>query len=269
VVFDKRYPDPGAPGYLRSEESCQGCHDDVHRGQFAAKYPRCLDCHERLRFLPAHFGLQEHGVFPLTGAHAAVGCRLCHGVEEGSVARGFVGIDRQCKACHQDPHGGQFAKELDARDCDACHKKSAETFTIRPFDHAVLAHYELAGAHAQAACNDCHREVKLKAKGGETMLVRAYRGTDQKCAACHEDPHRGQLAKDGQTSCESCHSSPVAWKELSFDHQTQSRFPLDGAHSNVPCDGCHPKVKLPNEKSLVQYKPLGVECENCHAFVGH
>lgn len=268
VAFEKRYPDPQTTGYLRGEDNCQGCHHDVHGGQFIGKYPKCLDCHERHRFLPAHFGLQEHGVFPLTGAHAAVECRLCHKVEEGSSARKFAGVERVCKACHENPHGGQFSKELLAGDCDSCHKKSAETFLIQPFDHAVLAHFELTGAHAKASCKDCHHELELKPEGDATALVRVYRGTDTKCSACHSDPHRGQFAKDGQTLCESCHSSSSAWKEVSFDHQTQSRFPLDGAHSKVKCEGCHPTRKLPDGKTIVQYKPLGAECEDCHAFVG-
>jgi hypothetical protein len=270
--FAERYPDPESPGGARTQERCESCHRDVHAGQFLAAHPSCIDCHEKERFLPARFGIRQHEAYPLEGAHVAVPCRSCHGLEPATGVRRFVGVDRRCVTCHEDPHGGQFARELEKGDCDSCHRSGASTFAIRPFDHRALTGYALEGAHAKAACGDCHAlrasDAPAGARVGATATaavapVREFRGTSRLCSSCHVDEHRGQFAKD---SCGGCHPSTDSWKRIGFDHHRQSRFALDGRHVKVDCGSCHPRVKLPSGDEIVQYKPIGTECKDCHAF---
>ena len=91
--------------------------------------------------------------------------------------------------------------------------------------------------------------------------MRRYHGTPTDCGACHRDVHRGQL---GGAACGSCHTSFATWSEVRFDHQTQSRFKLEGVHARTACDRCHVPVTLSDGSTIVQYKPLGRECTDCH-----
>ena len=272
-TYAARFPDTRAAGYRRSQESCEGCHRDEHGGQFAGLADRCVHCHETEHFLPSRLTVPSHRSWPLLGAHPGVECNVCHRVDPAIHVRVYVTTDRTCKACHNDPHDGQFQKELAKGDCTACHKDDATTFAIRPFDHASATGWPLTGAHARAACADCHREnppsVANAANGasaGRLASVRQYRGASRECSSCHVDYHRGQFRRDGRTSCETCHPSTDTWKESSFDHDRDSRFPLERAHRKVPCAACHPNVKSPDGSSVVQYRPIPRECQDCHGF---
>jgi hypothetical protein len=264
LPYIERYPSPATPGYLRTEDTCQGCHRDVHKGQFAERYQRCLDCHVRDHFLPSTIGQTAHAAhYELTGAHASVACTGCHKPDEGLGARKFAGTSKACKDCHAYPHGEQFRKEIAEGDCTVCHNPHTESFQIRPWDHREKTGYPLLGAHANALCNDCHIQWP-DASGNQ---VRMYRDTNQECGTCHRDVHRGQFDKDGQTTCSTCHQSFESWGVLVFNHNTMSRFPLEGAHFHATCSRCHLPVRLPDGTSLIQYKPLGTECSSCHDIV--
>ena len=91
-----------------------------------------------------------------------------------------------------------------------------------------------------------------------------YSGLPTTCngAGCHVDPHRGQFAARSRGGeCVTCHGE-TAWKTLSFDHQRDTDWPLDGAHSNVRCAACHQPAGQP---PFVRYAPLPHRCEDCHA----
>jgi len=234
--------------FTGTPQECRSCHEDPHQGQFTDR--GCATCHDEKRFVPARYALAEHTKFALKGAHLAVACVACH---EGEPRR-FVGTERQCKSCHADPHGGQFAREMKQRgDCTACHRADAVDFTVRPFDHAKRTNYPLVGAHAQAACVQCHVAGKDE--------VRRYRGISRACADCHRDEHRGQFARG---ACTKCHSVGTEWRVEGFDHAKQTRFVLDGTHKDVACAKCHPAVAQSDGSKVVQYKPLGTECRDCH-----
>jgi len=177
--YPERYPDPASPGYRRGEETCEGCHEDEHDGQFAGRYQGCRECHSKHAFIPTEFTIADHSVWPLEGSHIAVLCGGCHVVPLGSETRVYVGTRTECADCHQDPHFGQFA---------------------------------------ESAGKDCQR----------------------------------------------CHVAPLDWTAPGFDHDRDSRFPLDGDHVDVPCASCHPSIPLPDGTSFVQYRPLGRECQDCH-----
>ena len=230
--------------YADTPRDCRSCHDDVHAGQFGRA--GCATCHETARFLPARYDLAQHGAFALNGAHRAVSCRGCH--KQRADVRRFVGTAQACKQCHEDPHKGQFARELKRGDCTTCHRADASTFAIKPYDHA----WPLRGAHAKAACAQCH--------GNGT-----YRGTAQRCASCHTDAHRGQFGRAAR--CETCHGATgTSWDVPAFDHDRDSRFRLDAQHRRVACSGCHPSVRQKDGQRVVQYRPLGRTCGECHDF---
>ncbi|MEM7163936.1 MAG: cytochrome c3 family protein [Planctomycetota bacterium] len=262
LPFAERHLDPQLPGYDRQPDSCQGCHEDVHRGQFGSRRPNCIDCHEREHFTPTGFGIADHEtVFPLTGAHKAVPCTDCHPINSISNIRMLVGIPENCASCHDDPHAGQFQEEIHSDGCESCHTETLDSFHLPHFAHSERTNFKLQGAHARAACDSCHIRALPPTRTGQ-LIARQYENTPTDCASCHRDVHRGQFAE--RESCDVCHTSAEEWSDITFDHDRDTSFPLEGNHSGVPCASCHQPVRLADGSSVVQYKPLGQECSDCH-----
>lgn len=283
---------PGRKAVYRglSFERCTDCHFDAHLGQLvraaaqavpaAGPATTCDRCHGLEAFLPARFELEDHQqlAYRLEGAHRAVACAACHPKDArleakvpAAVRARLEGLQRpvkaslalldipraakDCRACHRDPHGGQFQPRLDKEGCTACH--GLEAFKRVRFDHALESRFKLEGQHAKAACASCH-------KPGDAGVIR-YRPLPLACAGCHADPHAGQLAVKGFTDCARCHDG-ASWKEkLRFDHQKDSRFKLEGKHRPLACDKCHALVQLAQGVEARRYKPLPVDCQACHA----
>lgn len=255
----------GSRLFVGTPRECASCHESPHAGQFGEKERSCADCHEGGGFLPANFGRREHEpVYALRGSHIAVPCRSCHTLDEPTGSRRFVGTPRECRACHRSPHGGQFAEELTTGGCGVCHGTTNETFAMGDFDHRRRTGHALEGAHADAECSDCHREITRSSAGEGLATIRLYRGTSTACSSCHRDIHRGQFRRDGQTTCTECHGSTARWTGLEFDHDTRTAFPLGAAHEGLSCDRCHLPARLDDGTEVVVYKPLGTECNHCH-----
>jgi hypothetical protein len=49
----------------------------------------------------------------------------------------------------------------------------------------------------------------------------------------------------------------VDWLQWQFDHNSQTDFPLEGAHVNVACETCH-------RQPLSAQVKLGSQCGDCH-----
>ena len=252
--------------FVGTPHDCQDCHAEPHGGQFLDRYASCLECHHSDRFLPTTLGPAQHSeTFPLLAAHRAVACIQCHLVDEKTEVRQFRSIDKACKTCHPDHHGGQFQQELQQGDCTVCHLSDCTTFQLRPYDHEKETGFPLIGAHAQVPCEHCHIEKTLDQVTGQK--VRRYRSTPTECAACHQDIHRGQFQQAGQTQCERCHESTRPWTAQRFVHERDTRFPLEGSHAKVACGACHPAVPQKNGQSVIQYRPLSTRCEECHGYM--
>ncbi|MCA8920798.1 MAG: hypothetical protein KDD82_03250 [Planctomycetes bacterium] len=268
LPFAERYP-------ATAPEDCRGCHSDPHLGQFdrRSKPADCRTCHDATRWQPSLFGVEQHAAtsYPLVGGHAAAACTDCHrrfrrqlNPDESVIYRRFRGQSRECKSCHESPHGGQFADVLaDASaDCTACHSGEV-TWAIPDFDHTATR-FPLGAAHLDVSCSRCHTADPERPKQG-----RRYRPLDPSCANCHADPHAGQfLLDDPQLTdagrCERCHTQDtLSWKPRSFDH-SQTRFPLDGAHDEVACAACHRPYQLRDGRTVVRFRPLGTSCKDCH-----
>ncbi len=248
-------------------EQCRDCHQDYHRGQFSSKLAKadCDVCHSEQGFRPSKFSIIHHQKtrFPLTGAHGAVLCRDCHQpitTRQGKTLQ-FSFSSLACTQCHRNIHGKSIQAFTQADGCQSCH--STDAWAAVTFDHN-RTDFPLTGAHQQVACTQCHQST---GKGTQQRLV--FSQASKLCQACHKEPHRQQFAKRVTvrkrtvllTRCERCHTT-TDWHTLTFDHNRDSRFKLEGAHAEVACQQCHPTVK--GNPAFVRYKPLDSRCQSCH-----
>jgi len=225
-------------------EACSTCHEDIHGRQFAGR--ACDDCHDQTT---PKFRIRDYDHartdFPLTGEHREVACEDCHG--DGRAAIYTPVAHARCGDCHDDVHDGQFAP----RTCDDCHSPRLADWAVLDFDHDAV--FPLLRAHRDVACEDCHGE-------GEGAVFAGLPSAD--CSGCHDDAHEDRFAP---TPCVDCHLD-ATWAMTSddppesreFDHG-RTKYALHGAHSDVPCAGCHgegdAKVLFPVEHD---------DCLDCH-----
>ena len=170
------------------DNECSGCHrdDEVHEGQLG---DRCNACHDETAWKDAPFFDHDLSSFPLLGAHDIAECDACHQTQA------FHDTDSRCVGCHleDDSHDGAFERQ-----CESCHNPVAWDLWL--FDHNTQTDFFLEGAHADVACNDCHRSSldSMRKRG-------AY------CADCHrsDDIHDGEFG----VNCGRCHSDS-SFKEV-------------------------------------------------------
>ena len=253
---------PASAGFrIERFEKCGDCHADAHDGQFGSTPVKqeCRRCHSEEGFLPPLFSVVDHRKtrFPLEGAHAAIPCAGCHQrgfTKTKSTARFRWPAILECRTCHTDPHSGQFNSWM-TDGCTTCH--NASSWTPVRFTHDVTG-FSLRGGHASISCRACHLPADPAVPSG----LRTYKGTPRDCEGCHRNPHGPQFADAGHTACQRCHEE-LGWKQLRFNHRTDSRFPLTGKHASLSCDKCHRPGMLEGQERII-YKPLGVECISCH-----
>lgn len=285
-------PAPDAPRVFHGvDHTCESCHEDPHLGFFderlaaaaqdsspTPEHGDCARCHDTTAFSHVPEVRFEHGAwtgYGLTGAHAAAECTACHDRAAEPDARGRTfgvvaelwGEVTGCASCHDDVHQGRFDGEglratvAGRSDCARCHDTTTFRDLPHGFDHGVWTGWRLEGAHAAADCADCHAPLRRPDEHGRTWSAAA--GTS--CASCHETPHGDQFDAPRAKDCADCHRGATSFTDLRFDHDLHSRFPLDEAHKNVSCSGCH---TLDEEAGHIRYRPLSVECASCHGEQG-
>ncbi len=202
----------------------------------------CSECHRADAWKPATISKTFHhaeSVFPLDGAHVRTACMACH------QSLDFSKAPAACSSCHRDAHNGELGTQ-----CARCH--TARTFTdmgrMRTAHEATR--FPLRGAHAAVDCISCH----ASAQAGHMQFT----GRPTTCISCHADVYRTATTPDHVAAhmsqdCASCHSVG-SWTGARFDHSV-TRFPLDGAHRAVSCNGCH-------ADRVYAGKPT--ECSACH-----
>jgi hypothetical protein len=257
----------GAPLRIAEFGKCTNCHADAHLGQLAHRDDggACESCHSVAGFKPPDFTEDDHRDtrFALAGEHRAVACVECHaetafrrvGASEVVMTAKLRYASLECADCHTDPHRGAADRWNAQGGCAACHSDGG--WKVSVFDHATTE-FPLLGRHSETECGRCH--APEEAVGDEHPL--RLDGTPVECAACHDEPHRGQFA-DRAGGCETCHTA-VSWQDLSFDHDRDSAFRLEGAHARALCASCHLPTPGPGEP-FVLYAPLPTSCEGCHA----
>jgi hypothetical protein len=180
----------------------------------------------------------------------------------------------ECVACHVDPHQGRFAArgaQPVPGGCRACH----DTRAFRPSTIDVAAHdayaFKLEGAHRAVPCVGCHAELKYQLPASTLIQVRwtgaplSFTAKAQGCTACHDNAHGDQFAtRPGGAACDRCHGLDAFAPTARFDHDRDTKFPLKGGHSNVPCARCHPTVAGPGNTRIIRYRPASARCESCH-----
>lgn len=240
-----------------SFQRCGNCHSDPHKDDFSQRYnDDCSQCHSEERFVPSSFTLAQHlekSRFRLTGAHLAVPCSACHKRGEGNNSI-FRFEELTCETCHVDYHRGMFSSLTTRDGCTACH--TTERWNEIVFDHATTT-FPLVGRHAATSCSGCHKQFPPASQSFEPLRLK------KECQSCHGDVHAGQFATAEVTDCSTCHR-PEGWKQLTFDHNMNSNFPLEGGHARLECRACHNEETV-NGKTYIRYKPLSKQCESCHS----
>ncbi|MBK9064555.1 MAG: hypothetical protein IPL89_15385 [Acidobacteria bacterium] len=248
---------------------CADCHQDAHKGLFPGE--DCAACHTEAGFKPAKFDHAARTKFALDGKHATATCVACH-KPAGVQARvnmpvsqrtvDFRGAKSACASCHTDFHKGKLGTT-----CQTCHGTSS--FKLSAFQHPRQPEF-FQGAHAGVACEKCHKSEASAPAGGlvrgtaaPPAVSRQYKGVPYECAACHKDPHLGQVGTD----CAKCHGlREKGYKADLFVH-TASKFQLTGKHETVPCAKCHAKeaAKFPaGTGTAVRLTGISPECKTCH-----
>ncbi len=232
---------------------CMGCHEHKNAHDRKFNNGQCFgggNCHVDAgdpRTNTANMEKVYHGPnskFPLVKGHKDVPCAECHTGRKKNKTT-FEKIPPSCSAnakCHEDSlHKGTLSEK-----CEACHTPGI--WDALRFDHdepfpkphkGELDAYPLKGAHKDNKCEACHP-------------TRDYVAAETTCSAegCHadDDAHKGRLG----TECEKCH---VETGDNIFNHNTMSKFRIDGGHLQVRCADCHPSVT---------FKPRPVDCFGCH-----
>lgn len=232
--------------YRDAPTTCNGCHskDDKHKGGLGTE---CQNCHEEKNWKTFRFDHSKTH-FPLEGKHIDVKCKKCHFNEK------YKDTPKDCNECHKkdDKHKGSFGAK-----CDSCHTDRGWKEIL--FDHGKKTKYPLLGKHHDVKCVSCHKGDLYKDKL-QTI-----------CISCHEkdDRHKTKFG----LKCESCHTERD-WAEILFNHDTKTKFALQGKHHDVKCKNCHKgdlyKEKLKTDCYSCHQKDdkhkggFGIKCESCH-----
>jgi len=221
----------------------------VHAGGLGRE---CDTCHRTTDWPDTRFDHFAETGFALEGSHTRVECNACHADDV------YVDTPTECYDCHRadDSHDG-----LNGIECAACHDTGRwPEFT---FDHGAETRFDLTGAHAEAACGDCHAKPVFEVSlSGD-------------CYACHrtDDDHDGLNGRD----CAGCHST-TSWSDVGFNHDLDTQFRLRGAHSTLACADCHTvpvhEAKPANDcygchqEDDPHASQLGQSCNQCHGEAG-
>ncbi|MBI5056495.1 MAG: hypothetical protein HZB61_07775, partial [Nitrospirae bacterium] len=260
--------------------SCTDCHNDIHK---SIRDNKCESCHSTKGWKEQTFDHNNAKLsdFKLEGSHSKVSCELCHPEEKTTVKTNGKQVEKQvkkfkliahalCNDCHFDIHKGQFKDKK----CDSCHT-AQEKWKNTTFKHDSNEYkgFKLDGKHKEASCEKCHQRSETKFKEfnkSKTATAGKFKPVkSENCSDCHSDVHKE--LKDNK--CESCHSTK-GWKEQTFDHNNAklSDFKLEGSHSKVSCELCHPEEKtiiktngIQVEKVIKKIKPVAhALCSDCH-----
>lgn len=252
-------------GHADLEKKCSNCHRPFSK---QSQTKLCLDCHKKVSDdIAKAFGFHgknpvipnaeckqchtdhigrgadivqldtetfDHKIsdFELKGAHKSVACNACHLAKVK-----FRDAPSNCFKCHRkdEPHKGRLGEK-----CESCHSEN-DWKSVKKFNHSDT-NFPLVGKHNEVSCNACHTREQ-------------YKDLPTKCVACHQlqDVHKGSRG----AKCETCHS-PKDWKQVTFDHDKNTKFPIRGKHTKVTCIGCH--------KSNIFEQKLETECVACHAL---
>jgi len=234
--------------------SCAGCHagDDAHQRALGS---RCESCHNENSWKDTRFDHDGGTSFRLRYKHATASCNSCH--VPGSVAGQ---LPRTCFGCHEEDDRTRGHQGRYGRQCDTCHDEQA--FKPSLFRHDRDTHYLLRYSHVDVGCDSCHVRATIHEKTGTA------------CYTCHESDdmekgHRGFYGRE----CEACHIEKT-FKDVVFDHDRDTAYPLSGKHRQAECKACHrdppglvetdTQCYACHEGDDIHFGTYGRQCERCH-----
>ncbi|MBL8696636.1 MAG: hypothetical protein JNJ88_21265 [Planctomycetes bacterium] len=192
------------------------------------------------------------------GSGSLAGCLDCHSSIGSQIAerRGFHGTlskadPNGCGHCHVEHVGSTQAM------AGLLAFPRAGVADRTKYQHDALA-FTLEGTHRKLGCEKCHTHAHAEEL---TKNQSRFTGLTQACESCHQDPHRGRMAK----GCTECHqqSGPFASMEQ-FHHG--GAFPLLGAHAKPECGACHvPGSAHAVEEVAGKSPPSDRSCGVCHS----
>jgi hypothetical protein len=232
--------------YSGVNTDCASCHlKDFQAAKtpdhVAASFPQnCTLCHTTTQWRGAQF---DHGAtkFPLTGKHSTATCTQCH------VTNVYSGLSADCTSCHLNNYQGTKNPNHVAagfsQNCQACH--TTTKWQGAQFDHGSTK-FPLTGSHAAVTCTQCHQNGQ-------------YAGLATECSSCHLNDYQkttspNHAAAGFPQNCSLCHNT-TKWQGVVFNHDTQTKFALTGAHTSASCLQCHANGV---------YAGLSSACASCH-----
>ncbi|MGA8005181.1 MAG: cytochrome C [Burkholderiales bacterium] len=249
--------------------ACASCHkkdDDAkgHKGRFGTK---CDTCHTVSKWNDVKFDHDRDTRFVLRGKHERTKCDACH-----TTPLYTTKTPGACVACHKKDddlkgHRGSLGDK-----CGSCHNES--NWREAKFDHDKTD-FPLTGKHTKARCESCHTAGVTAGAG------KAREKLPTQCVACHrqDDRKKGHKGKFGD-KCETCHSAKN-WKDIAFDHDRDTKYPLRGKHAKATCASCHTGSLYRDKLATDCYAchrsdddrkghkgKLGTRCEACHTADG-
>jgi hypothetical protein len=248
---------------------CNDCHADPHKGQFTRNpaTSTCASCHTEAGWKEGKAKSFDHSTtkFPLRGRHGTVPCARCHTGAPPDNPRSTAGradIKRfaACTDCHQDPHGGQFAKRKDRGACESCHDERAFSPSLFSIAEHASTRFPLTGSHGAVPCGRCHGK---NGNGGIGSVIFAWK-SDIRCGDCHKNVHQETFTGVSPEGCATCHTVD-GWKTMIFTHD-RTAFALTGKHVNLRCALCHGPGVAQSGASAVRWRFKGTpaRCVDCH-----
>ncbi len=234
--------------FRETPSDCYSCHkkdDDGEKGHKGGLGKKCEDCHDDVKWKETRFDHDKKTKFKLLDKHRETTCKECH------IDGKYKDTPKDCYSCHKKDdqtkdggHRGKFGQK-----CEKCH--NAADWKESLFDHDRDTKYRLKGKHHETKCTECHRGNLFTEK------------LQTKCLACHkkDDDDKGHKGSLGE-KCESCHDER-SWKKTSFDHDKDTKYPLEGKHRTTKCENCHKSglKPLPGQKKI---EKLPTRCFECH-----
>ena len=247
---------------------CRACHKEVsadiknkraYHGRLV-KNSKCQNCHTEHKgrdadIVKLNTQLFNHNKtdFRLKGKHEGLACQDCH--KKGKKYRAAT---TKCSVCHKkiNPHNvKKLIQDNKLLSCKVCHAE-------RDWSDIVFQHdktgFKLNGKHEPVICVSCHPNDR-------------YQKTPKDCHICHkfDDVHKRKKGK----KCQKCHNSQ-GWKDLEFNHNKETKFPLKGKHKNLLCRDCHKQDPYRKKIKKTCYschkvddkhnKRFAEKCETCH-----
>jgi hypothetical protein len=256
-----------------SEKKCLECHKELNtrisqdKGYHKSKNLKgksCISCHsdhhglnfEMIRFDKKNFNHNLTG-YELKDKHRIEDCAKCHkdaNISDPNIKKlkkSFLGLDTKCLTCHDDYHQKTLANA-----CEKCHDYKA--FKPAPLFNHDKSDFPLNGAHEKVKCESCHKRELRTGKEFQFFTGISFKT----CAACHEDPHRGEFG----ANCASCHNE-VSFHQIkansNFNHSLTG-FELQGKHKVIDCKKCHDN-RQGTKGNYKEFESLiNINCLSCH-----